>query len=121
MKATAKQGTTTNVKPMNGNGEIFTLSNGEYVYGNLSIQKTDIVNVFVIYNSNGTIKKEFSQPYKVFIGNNLIVTNETEPEIPTEPEEPTTDPDPEPVFPESYILTDPNGKRAEYVFVRIIE
>lgn len=34
---------------------------------------------------------------------------------------PDPDPDPTPVFPESFILTDPNGARAEYIFVRIIE
>jgi hypothetical protein len=31
------------------------------------------------------------------------------------------DPPPTPVFPESFVLTDPNGAKAEYVFVRIIE
>jgi hypothetical protein len=30
-------------------------------------------------------------------------------------------PPPTPVFPESFVLTDPNGAKAEYVFVRIIE
>lgn len=34
---------------------------------------------------------------------------------------PDPDPDPTPIFPESFILTDPSGARAEYVFVRIIE
>ena len=34
---------------------------------------------------------------------------------------PDPDPDPTPVFPESFILTDPSGAQAEYVFVRIIE
>lgn len=34
---------------------------------------------------------------------------------------PDPDPDPTPVFPESFILTDPNGARAEYAFVIIIE
>lgn len=31
------------------------------------------------------------------------------------------DPNPTPVFPESFTLTDPSGAKAEYVFVRIIE
>lgn len=31
------------------------------------------------------------------------------------------DPPPAPVFPESFVLTDPSGAKAEYVFVRIIE
>ncbi len=31
------------------------------------------------------------------------------------------EPPPAPLFPESFILTDPSGARAEYVFVRIIE
>jgi hypothetical protein len=31
------------------------------------------------------------------------------------------DPDPIPVFPESFTLVDPSGAKAEYVFVRIIE
>lgn len=30
-------------------------------------------------------------------------------------------PPPGPVFPESFILTDPSGAKAEYVFVRVIE
>ena len=34
---------------------------------------------------------------------------------------PDPDPDPTPIFPESFILTDPSGARAEYVFVRVIE
>lgn len=34
---------------------------------------------------------------------------------------PDPDPDPTPIFPESFVLTDPSGARAEYVFVRIIE
>lgn len=38
-------------------------------------------------------------------------------ENPTKPEEP----EPSPIFPESFVLTDPSGARAEYVFVRVIE
>lgn len=34
---------------------------------------------------------------------------------------PDPDPTPMPVFPQSFVLTDPSGARAEYVFVRIIE
>lgn len=34
---------------------------------------------------------------------------------------PDPNPDPTPVFPESFVLIDPSGARAEYVFVRIIE
>jgi hypothetical protein len=34
---------------------------------------------------------------------------------------PDPDPDPTPVFPESFVLTDPSGAKAEYVFVRVIE
>jgi len=30
-------------------------------------------------------------------------------------------PPPTPVFPESFVLTDPSGAKAEYVFVRVIE
>lgn len=33
----------------------------------------------------------------------------------------TPPPPPTPVFPESFVLTDPSGAKAEYVFVRIIE
>jgi hypothetical protein len=32
-----------------------------------------------------------------------------------------TDPNPTPIFPESFTLVDPSGAKAEYVFVRIIE
>lgn len=36
--------------------------------------------------------------------------------------DPEPDPDPtKPMFPESFILTDPSGARAEYVFIRVIE
>jgi len=38
-------------------------------------------------------------------------------EIGAEPPEPPT----VPAFPESFVLTDPNGNKAEYQFVRIIE
>ncbi len=31
------------------------------------------------------------------------------------------DPNPTPIFPDSFTLTDPNGAKAEYKFVRIIE
>lgn len=33
----------------------------------------------------------------------------------------TPPPPPTPVFPESFVLTDPSGAKAEYVFVRVIE
>ncbi len=32
-----------------------------------------------------------------------------------------TTPPPAPMFPESFVLTDPSGAKAEYVFVRIVE
>jgi hypothetical protein len=32
-----------------------------------------------------------------------------------------TTPPPAPMFPESFVLTDPSGEKAEYVFVRIVE
>lgn len=32
-----------------------------------------------------------------------------------------TTPPPAPMFPESFVLTDPSGEKAEYVFVRVIE
>lgn len=31
------------------------------------------------------------------------------------------DPDPQPMFPASFVLTDPNGFKAEYAFVKVIE
>ena len=34
---------------------------------------------------------------------------------------PPPDPTPTPTFPESFILVDPQGKKAEYAFVRIVE
>lgn len=36
-------------------------------------------------------------------------------------ETPPSPPPPTPMFPESFILTDPSGAQAEYVFVRVIE
>lgn len=42
-----------------------------------------------------------------------VCNNFTEVEAPPPP--------PTPVFPESFVLTDPSGAKAEYVFVRIIE
>lgn len=32
-----------------------------------------------------------------------------------------TEKDTDPIFPESFTLTDPSGKKAEYVFVRVVE
>lgn len=32
-----------------------------------------------------------------------------------------TVPPPAPMFPESFVLTDPSGEKAEYIFVRVIE
>lgn len=42
-----------------------------------------------------------------------VVTDQTDPTDPTDP--------PAPIFPESFVLTDPSGAKAEYEFVRIIE
>lgn len=117
MKGTAKQGTVSNIKPMEGGVAIASLPGGQYVYGDLSPTGSDIINFTHYYKADGT-KVELSKPCKVFIGNNLIVTNENEPT--TDPETPT-DPDPEvPQFPASFVLTEPNGAKAEYILSRII-
>ena len=42
--------------------------------------------------------------------NYTVVTDPTDPPVPGTP-----------VFPESFVLTDPSGAKAEYVFVRIVE
>jgi len=44
MKAKAKDGTTNNIKPITGGGAIATLTGGQYVFGDLSTQGTDIIN-----------------------------------------------------------------------------
>lgn len=110
MKATAKEGTISNIKPMAGGGAIATLTGGQYVFGDLSSQGTDIINFSHYYTATG-VKVELGKPCKVYIGTNLIITNETEP---TTPPDPNPDPDPTPTFPEYFILTDPAGNTQRY-------
>lgn len=85
MKAKAKEGTSTNIKPMAGGGAIATLTGGQYVFGDLSSQATDIINFSHYYTATG-VRIELGKPCKVYIGSNLIVTNETESTTPTDPE-----------------------------------
>ena len=108
MKAKAKDLTINNIKPMAGGGAIATLSGGQYVFGDLSSQATDIINFSHFYTASG-VKIELGKPCKVYIGTNLILTNETETTTPPDP-----DPDPAPTFPEYFILTDPAGNTQRY-------
>jgi len=85
MKATAKSGTTNNIKPMAGGGAIATLTGGQYVFGDLSTQGTDIINFDHYYTASG-VRIELGRPCKVYIGTNLILTNETETTTPPDPE-----------------------------------
>lgn len=50
--------------------------------------------------------------------NSIPISSYTPIENPTDPD---PNPEPTPIFPESFVLTDPSGAKAEYVFVRIIE
>lgn len=77
MKATAKPNTVSNIKPMDGGVAIATLSGGEYVFGDLSSQLTDIINFSHYYTAEG-VKVPLSRLCKVYIGNNLILTNDVE-------------------------------------------
>ena len=86
MKAKAKDGTANNIKPMSGGGAIATLTGGQYVFGDLSSQATDIINFSHYYTASG-VKIELGKPCKVYIGTNLTLTNETET---TEPPDPPT-------------------------------
>jgi len=85
MKAKAKDGTINNIKPMAGGGAIATLTGGQYVFGDLSSQATDIINFDHYYTATG-VRVELGKPCKIYIGNNLILTNETEPTDPPDPE-----------------------------------
>jgi len=90
MKAIAKQNTSSNIKPMDGSPQLGVLTGGQYVYGDLSLTGTDIINFEHYYKADGT-KVPLGKKCKVFIGNNLVVTNEVEPTP-----DPTPDPTPEP-------------------------
>jgi hypothetical protein len=85
MKARAKDLTVSNIKPMSGGAAITTLTAGQYVFGDLSTQGTDIINFSHFYTASG-VRIELGKPCKVYIGTNLILTNETEPTTPPDPE-----------------------------------
>jgi len=85
MKAKAKDLTVSNIKPMAGGAAIATLTAGQYVFGDLSSQGTDIINFSHYYTADG-VKVELGKPCKVFISTNLIVTNENETTPPPDPD-----------------------------------
>jgi len=85
MKATVKTNKTANLKPMDGSGQLGVLIAGQYVFGELSVQETDIINFNHYYTESG-VKIPLSKPCKVFIGDNLIITNEVEDDSPPGPD-----------------------------------
>jgi len=95
MKGVQKEGTSSNLKPVDGVGPIKTLLAGEWVYGNLSATGSDIIGFTHYYNADG-VKIELDEPYKVSV-TNLIKSNEVEPTgtpAPTPEPEPTPTPTP---------------------------
>ena len=78
MKGTVKTGLTVNIKPMDGSAQLGVLTGGQYVFGDLSAAGTDLININYYFKVDGT-KVNLTKPCKVFIGSNMIVTNETEP------------------------------------------
>lgn len=115
MKGTAKNGTVSNIKPMEGGGAIASLLGGQYVFGDLSSLQTDLINFNHYYKADGT-KVLLPKPCKVTTANLILE------DIPEGTPDPTPDPDPEPTpaFPASFVLTEPNGAKAEYILSRII-
>lgn len=88
MKATVKPSAGANLKPTDGIGQVISLTGGMYVFGDLNTAKTDVINIMGYYTASG-IKTILSKPHKVFVGSNLVVTDEVEPN-------PNDDPDPTP-------------------------
>lgn len=88
MKGTAKSGTVSNIKPMQGGGAIASLSNGQYVFGDLSAVGTDIINFSHYYREDGT-KVLLPVPCKVTTANLILEDVE-------ENTDPIPDPEPEP-------------------------
>jgi hypothetical protein len=76
-KGTAKAGTQTNIKRMSDGLLKASLLGGEYVYGTLSIQKTDLIDFDHYYKSTGE-RIELGDLCKCVV-DNLIIKTETEP------------------------------------------
>lgn len=84
MKGTVKNGVTVNIKPMDGSAQLGVLTGGQYVFAELNPSATDLINFNHYYEVNG-LRVNLSKPCKVYIGTNIILSNETEGEVPPPP------------------------------------
>jgi GH25 family lysozyme M1 (1,4-beta-N-acetylmuramidase) len=70
-----------NVKPMTGGVTATQLAVGEVVYGDLSSQESDLINITKVFQSDGvTVRMELPMACKVSIGDWLSVTVGEEPD-----------------------------------------
>ncbi len=90
MKGTVKDGVAVNIKPMDGSAQLGVLTGGQYVFADLNASATDLINFDHYYTELG-VRVNLAKPCKVYIGSNILLTNETEGEP-----DPTPDPTPIP-------------------------
>lgn len=120
MKGIAKNGTVSNIKPMEGGGAIASLSGGQYVYGDLSPTGSDIINFTHYYKVDGTKVLLLYGVPPILKQCKVTVANLILEDVP----EPTTDPEPDPetsIFPDWFIWESPQGVRVKYIFDKVIE
>ena len=77
MKGTVKNGVSVNIKPMDGSLQLGVLTGGQYVFAELNATATDLINFDHYYTELG-VRVNLAKPCKVYIGSNIILTNETE-------------------------------------------
>ncbi len=92
MKGTVKNGVAVNIKPMDGSAQLGVLTGGQYVFAELNVSATDLINFDHYYTELG-VRVNLAKPCKVYIGSNILLTNEVEGEVPPPP-----DPTPIPAF-----------------------
>ena len=109
-----KAGLIANVKPMDGSPQIATMQAGEYVFGELSVAQTDLINFDHYYRANDQ-RVDLSKPCKVSVAN-MTVTEGTEPG--PDPEPPPVDPDGVKRIIESHVTYETNA--GAIVTVRLI-
>src|SRR5688572_18139750 len=84
MKGTVKDGVTSNIKPMDGSAQLGVLTGGQYVFADLNASATDLINFNHYYTVDG-LKVILAKPCKVYIGTNILLSNEVESEVPPPP------------------------------------
>lgn len=100
-KGTAKAGTSSNIKRTIDSAIVGHLSDGAFVFGDLSSAKTDIVNFDHCYTAAGQ-RVELGAACKVSVGNLTLTTADE----PTSTPSPTPAPAPAPSAPSTVTLVD---------------